>query len=156
MARKLGLPLTDDRRSDSETPTIERARQRLGGKGSTSAYAGEIVTVAGSTSAGVVVFASDEECDVFVAAGFVKRTRRANVAPASCTVDSPLRELSAEARVCASLAEGKRVRFEEPSGDLCEGLMFEKCRYGALIAKDDGTVVAVGFRKVWPARAAEA
>ena len=27
---------------------------------------------------------------------------------------------------------------------------FEKCRYGALVAKDDGAVLAVGFRKLWP------
>lgn len=150
MARRLGLPL----HGTLGTPTVERARQRLGGRAATDALAGAIVTVHGSPVRGVVVFSNEKECDVFLEAGFVKRTQRSAVEPASCEDESPLHELSGEARVFASLDEGKRVRFEEPEKGSQEGLLFEKCRYGALVAKDDGTIVAVGFRKLWPARLA--
>jgi hypothetical protein len=149
MARRLGLPLRDQ--GTLGTPTVERARQRLGGRGVTDTMAGAIVTVQGSPLRGVVVFSNEQECDVFLEAGFVKRTRRANVEHALCEAESPLHELSGEARLFASLDEGKRVRFEEPEKGQQEGLLFEKCRYGALVAKDDGTIVAVGFRKLWPA-----
>ncbi len=117
----------------------------------TDGLAGAIVQARGSTVRGVVVFSNEEECDVFLEAGFVKRTKRASIETATCETESPLHELSGEARLFASLDEGKRVRFDEPERGLQEGLLFEKCRYGALVAKDDGTIVAVGFRKLWPA-----
>jgi hypothetical protein len=127
----------------------------MGGRGSTDALAGEIVRIDGSELRGVVVFSSEESCDVFMEAGFVKRTQRERVKRVSCEAASPLHELSGEARVFAELSEGARVRFEQPGSGTEEGVLFEKCRYGALVAKDDGTIVAVGFRKLWPAQAAE-
>jgi len=153
MARRLGLPVQHSELFGGAlgTPTVERARQRLGGRGVTDGLAGSIVTAGDSSVRGVVVFSNEQECDVFLEAGFVKRTKRANVEAIACENESPLHELSGEARVFASLDEGKRVRFEEPEKGLQEGLLFEKCRYGALVAKDDGTIVAVGFRKLWPA-----
>jgi len=30
------------------------------------------------------------------------------------------------------------------------GKVVEKCRWGALVLREDGAVVAVGFRKLWP------
>jgi hypothetical protein len=53
-------------------------------------------------------------------------------------------------RLFTALAEGECVRWERPSG-VGEGCIVEKCRYGAIIVTRDGMVVAVGFRKLWPA-----
>jgi hypothetical protein len=46
------------------------------------------------------------------------------------------------------------VRYADDAGALIDGKLIEKCRWGALVARDDGAVVAVGFRKLWPAPAA--
>jgi hypothetical protein len=128
-------------------PTLERARRRLGGRASTGALAGTVVTLEDLTH-GVVLFADDTEVDVLVDETTVKRTARADVKPSPDT-DGPLAGLAGHVLVFARLAEGQRVRLETEEG-MIEGLLFEKCRYGALVAKDDGAVLAVGFRKLWP------
>jgi len=33
---------------------------------------------------------------------------------------------------------------------IADGKVVEKCRWGALILRDDGSIVSVGFRKLWP------
>jgi hypothetical protein len=38
----------------------------------------------------------------------------------------------------------------DADGNPSEGTLFEKCRYGALIARDDRQIMAVGFRKLYP------
>jgi hypothetical protein len=49
------------------------------------------------------------------------------------------------------------VRFLERDGaPAAEGVLFERCRFGALVAKDDGTIVAVGYRRLWPTSIASA
>jgi hypothetical protein len=53
-------------------------------------------------------------------------------------------------RLFTSLVEGERVRWERGT-EVAEGCIVEKCRYGAIIVSRDGRVVAVGFRKLWPA-----
>jgi len=69
------------------------------------------------------------------------------------------RSLLAEVRLFATLKEGQRVRFAEKdgsAGELSVGMLVEKCRYGALVAKDDGRILAVGFRRLWPVSSAVA
>jgi hypothetical protein len=128
-------------------PTLERARKRLGGRGSTGALAGTVVTL-DETTDGVVLFADDDEVDVLVDDTTVKRTARSQVSPA-LEVREPLASLAGDVLVFARLAEGQRVLLSTEQG-MVEGLLFEKCRYGALVARDDGAVLAVGFRKLWP------
>ena len=128
-------------------PTLERARKRLGGRGSTGALAGTVVTLDATTD-GVVLFADDDEVDVLVDDTTVKRTARSQVSPA-LEVCEPLASLAVDVLVFVRLAEGQRVLLSTEQG-MIEGLLFEKCRYGALVAKDDGAVLAVGFRKLWP------
>ena len=65
-------------------------------------------------------------------------------------------KISADAHVFARLAEGQPVRYADDQGGLLGGKLVEKCRYGALVVRDDGAVVAVGFRKLWPAASAGA
>lgn len=62
-------------------------------------------------------------------------------------------KLAAEARVFGGMVEGQAIRYADDAGTLMDGKLIEKCRWGALVARDDGAVVAVGFRKLWPAPA---
>jgi hypothetical protein len=108
-----------------------------------------VVTLDGTPEgAGVVLFADETEVDVLVDDTTVKRTVRSNVTPAP-EPRGLLASLAGHVLVFARLEEGERVRMETREG-MVEGLLFEKCRYGALVAKDDGAVIAVGFRKLWP------
>ena len=133
--------------------TIDGARQRLGGRFSTTLEAGSLVAVEmemGDSVPGVVVFASAIEVDILIDGGVVHRTRSAFESPFLGDVPELLRHLAAEARMFAELREGERVRFEIAPGHLAEGKLAEKCRYGAIVISDDQRVLAVGFRKIWP------
>ena len=61
-----------------------------------------------------------------------------------------LEKIAGDARLFGQLAEGQPVRYADDAGALVNGKVVEKCRWGALVLRDDGAVVAVGFRKLWP------
>jgi hypothetical protein len=65
-------------------------------------------------------------------------------------VPEELARIAAEARLFSMLAPGERVRWQRATG-VAEGCIVEKCRYGAIIVTRDGRLVAVGFRRLWPA-----
>lgn len=154
MGKKLSLPLLDDvARRPGAAPTIERGRQRLGGTGSTDPRAGTPVRDPGGTVA-IVLYADGDDLDVLVgSAGVVRRSTTAqwSTAPA---MPPDLATVAATIGRFARLAEGDRVAFQ--SGSVAgEGLLFEKCRYGALVARDDGSIVAVGYASLRPVRTLE-
>lgn len=156
MPRRLPLLPIPDR-----TPTVDAVRERLGGRVTAGASTGEHVllrTPAGAELPGVVLFATGDQVDIWVAQGVVpgtsvvRRARRADIKPLPVP---PSRELDAVARdvqAFAALIEGQRIRFQA-AGGLAEGTLVEKCRFGALVARDDGTIMGVGFRRLWPAHA---
>ena len=157
------LPLFDSlvRRDASAQPaeslgdrtTLEAARRRLGGKGESDATAGAVVRYLGAGDApeeGVVVYAAGDEVDVWLEGDRVRRTTRAWVEPATA-LTAAQREVAGDARVYAALVEGSRVRVVGAGDETTEAVLVEKCRYGALVARDDGTLMAVGFRKLVPA-----
>jgi ketosteroid isomerase-like protein len=136
-------------------PTIESARKRLGGRATVpSARApGSLVRATlrdGQRHAGVVLWASETHCDVWFDDGLARRTRAHCVSPCDGPPPEPLGRVAAEMRLFAALAEGDGVRWERGSG-VAEGCIVEKCRYGAIVVTRDGKLVAVGFRKLWPA-----
>lgn len=135
-----------------DRPTLESARRRLGGAGETDATAGAVVRYLGAGDAatvGVVVYAAGDEVDVWLEGDRVRRTTRAWVEPA--VADSPVqRVVAGDARVFAALSAGSRVRVAGVGAASAEAVVVEKCRYGALVARDDGTIMAVGFRKLVP------
>jgi hypothetical protein len=180
-ADMLGLALAGRTTAGSERPSIEVARRRLGGHATTpSAHApGSLVEVAlrrGPRALGVLLWATNRHCDVWFEDGVARRTdadavtysgadHASSAEPARCghagsTPGSTLRSIpgaallrvAAEMRLFLPLAEGDWVRWER-SAAVAEGRIVEKCRYGAIVAMGDGTVVAVGFRKLWPAKA---
>ncbi len=145
MARR--LPLTE---ISFGPPTIDAVRKRLGGRKSSEPGVGRIVEVpteGGGRRAGVVLFAEGESLYVWVAEGIVRKTPRDKARDAEAP---ELTSLADDARVFAALNEGEAVRFAREDGVFGEGVLAEKCRFGALVARGDGSVVGVGFRRVWP------
>ncbi|CAN5799933.1 hypothetical protein BH09MYX1_BH09MYX1_44950 [soil metagenome] len=147
MAMSRKLPLFDEI-ARANASTIERARQTLGGSGSTDARAGRIVRDEAGV-VGIVLYASEDEMHVLVgASGTVSRSKSSawvdhDIAPPD------LAAMTNDVLVFAHLESGARVGFRDRTGDH-DGLLFEKCRYGALVARDDRSIVAIGFRNLWP------
>jgi hypothetical protein len=171
MVRKLSLPLFNlDRGLNvapaGPKPTVDEVRRRLGGRASTDGSAGELVQLiatGGRELPGVVLFGSGEDVDVWVeqpgsavavalGAGVVRRARRPDVAPLQAPPSKDLTSVASDARVFGALREGQRIRYQAEDG-LDEGTLVEKCRFGALVQRDDGAIVGVGFRRIWPAAA---
>lgn len=162
----------------SATPTVDAVRERLGGRASTEPGVGELVlltTAAGEALPGVVLYRHGTTVDVWIdtttttsstqdearssaraqavtGRGVVRRARPANLAPLRAGAPDSLVAVAADARVFAALSEGQRIRFQD-GGDLAEGTLVEKCRFGGLVQRDDGTLLGVGFRRLWPAQA---
>jgi hypothetical protein len=82
----------------------------------------------------------------------VRRLQRAETSPPEAPVSKELLAIAADARVFGQLSEGQRVRYQQKDG-LGEGYLVEKCRFGGMIERADGTVVGVGFRRIWAADA---
>ena len=128
--------------------TIEAVRARLGGRARTDLQAGRVVCFLDTGATGVVLFGQGDEVHVFSNAGWVRRTTTDALTP----VDEPaadLHEVANDVRVFAALEEGHRVRFQDLAG-IAQGTLIEKCRYGAVVRRDDETVMGVGFRRIWP------
>ena len=154
-------PRSGDAKRTTKKPSLDDARARLGGPSRGAAppvgvAAGRIVTVTSSTSGtpgsllGVVVFANADEVHVLVDGVRLRR-----LAPNAVTLfegDAPLElaKIAADAHLFATLVEGQPVRYADDTTGLTAGKLAEKCRYGGLVVRSDGTVVAVGFRKLWP------
>lgn len=159
-----GIRGKDDEAEDApkkpaKKPSIDAARARLGGKldvsiGTPPGLApGSIVTFAlarGRRLAAIVIYAGTDEVHVLLDPIRLRRTPAAELEPFSGDVDDELTRLAADARVFGLLPEGQPVRYADDAGTLLDGKLVEKCRWGALVVRDDGAVVAVGFRKLWP------
>jgi hypothetical protein len=155
MARKLSLPLFSP--PSAALPTVDAMRKQLGGRASTEPGAGDAVTLVtdgGARMTGVVLFVRGEDLDVWVEHNMVRRARRASTAPLDAPLPRDLAPIAADVRVFAELSEGQRVRYLD--GDrVGEGTLVEKCRFGALIERDDGKLLGLGFRRLWPASASD-
>lgn len=154
MVRRLSLPLTFDAGDNAvKTPAVDVVRKRLGGRASTEPGAGDLValtTDGGSERVGVVLFVRGDDLDVWVDHGLVRRTRRSSIRPLKAPIAKELADVAGDARVFGGLLEGQRVRYQHEAG-FGEGMLVEKCRFGALLERDDGVLVGVGFRRIWPA-----
>lgn len=147
MSRRISLPVNDPTAKRPKS-TIDAVRARLGGRARTDLQAGRVVCFLDTGATGVVLFGHGKEVHVFSNAGWVRRT----TADALTQVDEPAPELYAVAndvRVFAALEEGSRVRFQDLGG-MAQGTLIEKCRYGAVVRRDDAAVMGVGFRRIWP------
>jgi len=136
------LPLADAPRS----PTVDAARTRLGGREASDPGAGDLVAFDGDRL-GVVLFARGDQLEVWIDDGLVRRVHRSATRAADAVIPAELAEVADAARAFAALEEGARVRYRDEVR-VAEGRLVEKCRFGALIERDDGSIVAVGFRRV--------
>jgi hypothetical protein len=172
VGKKIILPLAPDSRSSgareaavsvaSKKPSLDDARSRLGGRTLGEApppagiAPGRIVKVFandGEAHVVVVVFANAEEVHILIDGKRLRRVPPADVHAHDGETPSALAKIAADAHVFNHLAEGQPVRYSDDSGELLAGKLVEKCRYGALVVREDGAMVAVGFRKLWPAAA---
>jgi hypothetical protein len=147
VSRRVSLPVNNPS-APRPRSTLEAVRARLGGRARTDPQAGRVVCFLDTGATGVVLFGHGDEVHVFSNAGWVRRT----TADAVTAVDEPAEDLHAVAndvRVFAALEEGNRVRFQDLGG-MAQGTLIEKCRYGAVVRRDDETVMGVGFRRIWP------
>ena len=119
--------------------TLARARERLGGRVAGShGRAGEIVRV--GETLGVILFSDAASCDVWLGEGKTQRVAFDSIARVDDATMTPVAE---DARAFARLEEGASVTFD---GDDA-GRLIEKCRFGGLVARADGRIFAVGFRR---------
>jgi hypothetical protein len=155
-----GDPAGDSGPAASSRPSLDSARRRLGGKPvSPSTRAPGLVVHAilrdGQRHRGVVLWSSEQDCDVWFEDGVARRVRGSAVSSYGGAIPESLARISAEARLFAMLAPGERVRWQrstpEQGGSAGEGCIVEKCRYGAILVTRDGRLIAVGFRRLWPA-----
>lgn len=152
MSRKLPVlfPLDLDRR-----PTATAVRAKLGGRASTDVGAGDLVSVdmgGGLSQAGIVIYTRGEDVDVWTGEGVVRRARWSGVRRLDGPTPADLAQVAADAAVFGGLVEGQRVRYRHDTGT-GEGTLVEKCKFGALVERDDQTIVGVSFRRLWPAEA---
>jgi hypothetical protein len=136
-------------------PTVDTVRAKLGGRAATDDTAGSYVMLnagGGFSHAGIVIYARGDDVDVWTGEGVVRRARRDAVRRGEGPAPEPLAQVAVDAAVFGSLAEGQRVRYRHDTGT-AEGTLVEKCKFGALVERDDRTIVGVSFRRLWPADA---
>lgn len=150
MTRKLGLPILLD---PARKPTVDAVRAKLGGRATTERGAGEFVIVdagGGFEHSGIVLFTRGDEVAVWTSEGVVRRASPESVRKSDAPTPPGFAAVAADAAVFATLSEGQRVRYRNDSGT-DEGTLLEKCKFGALVERDDRTIVGVSFRRLWPA-----
>jgi hypothetical protein len=135
---------------------VDEVRRRLGGRVESGPRVGEVVriTAGGEELSGVILAAAGERVDVWVGQGTVRRVHADAAFRLRGDVPSELRTIASDVTVFASLAEGQRV-MASLDGELVEVTLAEKCRYGALVVRDDDVLMGVGFRMLAPAGGAD-
>jgi hypothetical protein len=163
VAKKVNLPVVGkSAEAAPKKPSIDAARSRLGGRFDGGppppGFApGRIISFAlpgGRRRAAVIVYAGGDEIHVLLDPVRLRRMQPGELGAHDGPIDDEMTKLAADAQVFGLLVEGQAVRYADDGGALVDGKLIEKCRWGALVARDDGAVVAVGFRKLWPAPAA--
>lgn len=154
--RPRSLPVFRDLPDLPRTPKVDEVRKRLGGRASSGPRVGEVVRIRaeGEELSGVILAATGERVDVWVGQGTVRRVQADAVSRFRGEVPLELRTIASDITVFASLAEGQRV-MATLDGDLIEVTLAEKCRYGALVVRDDDVLMGVGFRMLSPAGGAD-
>lgn len=171
MAKKVSLRIFEDpadkrpakakalgEKRSGRKPSVDAARERLGGrllaedKPPAGIALGFVAGVANGKSIipGVVIFASRTEVHVLLDGVRLRRVQPDSVRPFEGEVSLTLSKIAGDATLFARLREGETVRYAGDDGGLVTAKVVEKCRWGALVAREDGAVIAVGFRKLWP------
>lgn len=127
---------------------IARLRARLGGAIEVACErAGDVVVVADDGAAGVVLDADATHAHVWLGEGRVRRVGLERLSPSDLALEPSFAEISRRARELSELREGERVRFRD-HGRPEIGTVAERCRFGAIVARADGSMVGVGFTRL--------
>lgn len=140
MPRRVSLPIEPDKRL-----SLARARAKLGGRPAVHGAAGQLVQVVRGEEPrmGVVVWSDGVSCDVCTGHDRIVRTSKLDVLPSIAAAGEPLVSIARAAKGFSMVKEGDKIFVDGQSVTLVE-----KCRWGALVARADGSILAVGFRRV--------
>jgi hypothetical protein len=131
---------------------IEAARHAYGGRARSERGVGAKVRVrpsGGPDYPGVVLFVEGAARDVLLADGTLRRATAVECHALAEGEGSELDAVAEDAARFADLDELQRVSVRAGRG-LDYGMIVEKCRYGALVMRDDGSLVGVSFRDINP------
>ena len=132
-------------------PTLESMRQRLGGprdeggpprdrEGTLSTYKGdEVVVLHEDLASGRV--------DLWLGEGRAVRASADDLLPLTTSGTPALVRTAADLRVFLELRPDSRVAFLTADGKIRHGKLIERCRFGGLVALDEGAVLGVGFAR---------
>ena len=143
------LPVLGDERP---LTLVEAAHLAYGGRGASAAGIGELVLVrdaAGAEQAAVVLFVEGDELDVILDDRTLAHTPRECCRPLAPPHPLALTSLRADALRFSRIDELDRVRFRVGSR-VEHGMLAEKCRHGAIVMRDDGSLQGVSFRDLNP------
>ena len=137
----------------SGAPTVDEMRIRLGGRARTVARAGELVSFveAGETRIGVIVASAGDCVDVWIVPADLRRIPPADLHHCEGPPGRDLQAVVMSLKIFASLWEGQRVLIASRYGGSITATVRHKCRYGAIVVRDDGVVMGAGFRALFPA-----
>jgi hypothetical protein len=140
MSRRVLLPIESDKRL-----SLERARTKLGGRSASHESAAALIEVRRGTAVttGVVVWGDETSCDVLFEDEHMERVRRAETTPASAAPSVHLTSIARSVQRFALVREGDTLHIDGGSVKIVE-----KCRWGALVARPDGRIFALGFRRL--------
>lgn len=152
---KVSLPLVKELEArSSAAPSVDAMRSRLGGRlspGTRTGDAGAIVDVetgGGATRTGVALFGDDGRIDVLLERGLVRRTQRDRFWYSNAPAPLGLERVPGLLRNLVAAEEGEAVRFRSDDGLWHPATLREKCRFGALLEREDGTVMGVGWARL--------
>ena len=151
---KRSLPSLGARDVGPAAPSIDDARAALGGRVSLRPDArigglSRFHDARGREIEGIVVCETDAHLDVWIGDGRFQRIATDRGSITATSPDHPLADVAADAKLFLALLEGQRVRFLARDGSSHEGVLAERCRYGALVSFES-RLFAVSFRRLWP------
>ncbi|MCC6646144.1 MAG: hypothetical protein IT374_11300 [Polyangiaceae bacterium] len=122
-------------------------RTRLGGLAPAgSPRAGEVVVVDDAGAPAVLLDADTTHAHLWLGGGRARRVELARLSRAEAP-DPSMAEVAARARSFRDVQEGDRVTFRDHGRD-GRGVVADRCRFGVVVARADGTMVGVGFTRV--------
>ena len=140
MARRVTLPISDEKRL-----SLARAREKLGGRVRSRRDCGQLVQVVrgGERRVGVVVWSGDEQCDVWLEPDQLLRTARRDIVAAIGSATDVVLAVAQAAKSFGKLREGETVHVGGQAVTIVE-----MCRWGALVARPGGAILAMGFQRL--------
>jgi len=128
----------------TRTPTTDAMRTKLGGRVGAAAddAIGRFAARPADDVEGWVLSGDETHWFLWDGGVAIRRTPKVDVTLQEDRSDALAPSLL---RTWASLGERETVEFQAADTRWQTGLLVEKCRFGALVARDDGSIVAVGF-----------